>query len=203
MKKTILLLVMALFLLTSFSFAQSQTDTENKEKKSSFWFGPKVGVDLLTPTFDQAEIESQFKSNYSVGFFLQFGRKIYLQPEFYYVVQNEPIFVNGEPSNDETTVNSLRIPLMLGIKLIDLGIVSAHIMGGPAATFFLNESNPIANNSRLKNNFTLQFGAGVDVLGFITLDVRYSVNIDDSMEEQFEQFDWESGVNVTLGLKLR
>lgn len=203
MKKTLLVGIMALFLSSSFSYGQSLPETEKQEKKPSFWYGPKVGIDLLTPTIDLAEIESQFKSNYSVGFFMKFGRKIYFQPEFYYVVQNEPIFVNNEPSNYETTVNSLRIPLMLGIKLIDLGIVSGHIMGGPSVTFFLNESTPVANNSRPKNSFALQFGAGVDVLGFITLDVRYSVNIDDSMEEQFEQFDWESGVNVTLGLKFR
>ncbi len=198
MKKTLLLSVLALFLASSFTYGQS-----TQEKKSSFWFGPKIGVDLLTPTIDQGEIESQFKSNYSAGIFMQFGNKIYLQPEFYYVMQKEPVFVNEEMTTGETTVNSLRIPLMLGIKLIDLGIVSGHIMGGPTATFFLNETNPSTTNTRSKNSFALQFGAGVDIIGFITLDVRYSVDLNDSMEEQFDQLSWESGVNVTLGLKFR
>ncbi|MCD6091724.1 MAG: outer membrane beta-barrel protein [Bacteroidales bacterium] len=157
-------------------------------KKTSFWYGPKVGIDLITPTIDQGEIEAQFKSNYSAGFFLQFGRKLYIQPEFYYVVQNEPIFENGEQTSDGTTVNSLRIPLMLGIKLIDLGIVSAHIIGGPTATFFLNESNPIDTNPREDYSFALQFGAGADVLGFITLDIHYSFDLGENLEEQANQF---------------
>ena len=115
---------------------------------------------------------------------MQFGRKLYIQPEFYYVVQNEPIFEN----DGETTVNSLRIPLMLGIKLIDLGIVSAHIMGGPTATFFLNESKPIDTNPREDYSFALQFGAGADVLGFITLDIHYSFDLGENIEEQANQF---------------
>ena len=119
---------------------------------------------------------------------MQFGRKLYIQPEFYYVVQNEPIFENDEQTSDGTTVNSLRIPLMLGIKLIDLGIVSAHIMGGPTATFFLNESNPIDTNPREDYSFALQFGAGADVLGFITLDIHYSFDLGENLEEQANQF---------------
>lgn len=198
MKKTLLLSVLALFLASSFTYGQSQ-----QEKKPSFWYGPKIGLDLLTPTIDQGEIESQFKSNYSAGIFMQFGRKIYLQPEFYYVMQKEPVFAIDQMTTDETTVNSLRIPLMLGIKLIDLGIVSGHVMGGPAATFFLKETNPSTTNIRPKSSFALQFGAGVDIVGFITLDVRYSVDLNDSTEEQFQQLNWDSGVNVTLGLKLR
>lgn len=199
MKRIFSVFVIAFLLLSSALCAYSQTNASKQTEKPSFWYGPKVGIDLIHPTIDQGEIESQFKSNYSAGFFLQFGRKLYIQPEFYYVVQNEPIFENG----GETTVNSLRIPLMLGIKLIDLGIVSGHIMGGPTATFFLNESNPSSTFVRDNKSFALQFGAGVDVIGLITLDVRYSFDLSENLEEQANQFTWDSGVNVTLGLKFR
>jgi hypothetical protein len=83
MKKNLQLVVISLFLFSGISYAQDQSSSEIPTKKPTFWWGPKVGVDLFTPTIDQGAIESQIKSNYQVGLFLQFGRKFYIQPEFY------------------------------------------------------------------------------------------------------------------------
>ncbi|OFY39432.1 MAG: hypothetical protein A2X18_04880 [Bacteroidetes bacterium GWF2_40_14] len=198
MKKFLSTLIVGLFVFSTVSYAQNQQSAQNPIKKNpSFWYGPKVGVDLLTPTVDQDEITAQVKSNYQIGFFLQFGRTFYFQPEFYYRTHKE----NYGNANDEVTVNTLKVPMMFGVRLLNLKVVSAHLMAGPTASFLLKES--VTDPDRKKSNFALQAGGGVDVLGFITLDVRYSVDINSTTNEQIRQLGWDSGVNVTLGIKLR
>lgn len=151
-----------------------------------------MGVDLFTPTIDQGAIEAQIKSNFQAGFFLQFGRKFYVQPEFYYATQKQ------DYETEVVTINRLKIPLMLGMKLVDLKVLSAHLQAGPSASFLID-----GESIDKKGNFALQGGGGVDLLGFLTLDVRYSVDLSEDTQAQFEQLDWDSGVNVTLGIKLR
>lgn len=200
MKNFLSVIVFCLVLFTGICYAQDQSSTETKENKPNFWFGPKVGVDLFRPTIDQNEILVQIESNYQAGFFMQFGRKFYIQPEFYYAVQKER---TEQLTNKEVTINTLKVPLMLGMRLINLKVISAHIMAGPSASFLLKESVIDPAHARQKSNFFLQGGGGIDLLGFITLDVRYSVDLNNSMNDQIKQLSWGSSVNVTLGLKLR
>jgi hypothetical protein len=61
----------------------------------------------------------------------------------------------------------------------------------------------LPSRTRQKSNFDLQFGGGVDVLGFVTLDVRYSANLNNSMDTNMQQLNWKNAVNVTLGVKFR
>ena len=176
MEKKLAVIAFVLLLLSGISYAQDQSPTENQTKKSNFWFRPKVGVNLFTPTIDRGAIETQITSNYQVGFFLQFGRRFYIQPEFYYATQKEP----GISTNEEVTINTLKIPLMLGMRLVNLKVNSTHIIAGPSASFLLKES--VTNSDRKKSNFDLQADGGVDLIGLITLDVRYSVDLSSSMD---------------------
>jgi hypothetical protein len=194
MKKSLLVTAAALLFFTTISYSQDKSG-------GNFWFGPKVGVDLATPTINQDDIESQVASNFQAGIFMQFGRKFYLQPEIYYATQKQEYDDDGTMS--EATVNSLRVPFMLGMRVINLGLVSAHVMAGPTASILLSESAPDPSGPREKTKFTLQGGGGVDALGFLTLDVRYSVDIGGNTSTQIKQLNWDSGVNVTLGIKLR
>ena len=200
MKKSLLVVLFAFLLCPVSIYAQNQ-DSNGEKPKPHFWFGPKVGLDLATPTIDQDAIKTQFDSNSQFGIFFQFGRRFYLQPEFYYAMHKES---NTSASMEvvETKVNTLKVPVMVGLRLINLGIVSAHVMAGPQGSFFLSETKPDASRTRQKSNFDLQFGAGVDVLGFITLDVRYSSNIS-TIETTIQQLNWKDAVNVTLGIKFR
>lgn len=197
MKKFLLLIVLGLFFFSGIAYAQDQPTTVTPtKKKPTFWYGPKVGMDMLTPTLDQNTITQQVKSNYQAGIFFQFGRKFYFQPEFYYGVQNQNV-----GSQNEVTINTLKVPMMFGMRLINLKVISAHIMAGPSLSYLLHES--VTDPNMKKTSFALQAGGGIDVLGFITLDVRYSVDLNNSMNQQVKQLGWDSGVNVTLGLKLR
>src|SRR5665647_1902069 len=174
-------------LLSGTANAQEQSEADASLNKPHFWWGPKIGVDLVSATTDKDAISSQFKSNSQYGIFFQFGRTFYFQPEFYYAIQNENYTLNNLPG--ETKVNSLRIPMMLGLRIINLKIISAHVMAGPTASFFLSESAAIPNQTRQKSNFMLQGGAGADLFGFITLDIRYGVNLNEA-KEQIGQLGW-------------
>src|SRR5665647_2111666 len=99
-------------LLSGTANAQEQSEADASLNKPHFWWGPKIGVDLVSATTDKDAISSQFKSNSQYGIFFQFGRTFYFQPEFYYAIQNENYTLNNLPG--ETKVNSLRIPMMLG-----------------------------------------------------------------------------------------
>lgn len=193
-----LVMLVAFLLFPATIFAQDQ---EVAKKKPSFWFGPKVGLDLSTPTLDQSAIKTQLKSNAQLGIFFQFGRVLYLQPEFYYAMHKETTLTSSAIS---TNVNTLKIPVLVGLRLINLGIVSAHVMGGPQGTFFLSESNPVSTTvKRQSSSYNFQLGAGADILGFITVDIRYAFGLNNTLGTQIQQLDLKSGVNATVGLKFR
>jgi len=195
----------ALFFTAQTVFSQDSTipdGTTPDTKKHKFWYGPKVGLDLSKPTLNQNDIKAQLKSNYQLGMFFQFGRKLYIQPEFYLAFEKENRDISSAPAED-VMVKSLKVPVLLGLKLIDLGIVSAHVMAGPMGSIFLDESKFDLEIIRKKIDYKLQLGGGLDVLGFITLDVRYAVNLNDQVQKELTNLTWDSGVNVTLGLKLR
>lgn len=208
MKRFFLVWTIVVFFVSGTFYAQSQNSNseekkEQSEKKKNIWYGPKAGLDLSTPTIDQNDIKTQLKSNNQIGFFVQFGKKLYLQPEIYYATAKETrTFLTGS-GPEEVTVNSLKVPVLLGIKLIDLGIVSIHAMAGPMCTFFLSESKTDPEITHPKSFYTLQMGGGVDLFSLVTLDVRYSVGLEDHVQEQINDLTWKSGVNVTLGVKFR
>jgi hypothetical protein len=200
MKKIFSVALLSFLLCPGFIFAQDNS-TPVEKPKPHFWFGPKIGLDLSQPTIDEATIKQTFKSNAQIGIFFQFGRRLYLQPEIYYAMHKESNYVAGKTT--ETNVNTLKVPVMVGLRLINLGIISAHIMAGPQGSFFLNETSPIAGTNRQGSNYDFQFGGGVDLLGFITLDVRYSSSLN-SISNTVSQLNWEkSAVTATLGLKFR
>ena len=187
------MLLSALFLFMSLqAFSQ---DSDNTEKKPKFWIGPKFGLDMSPITYDFNEIKSQLKTNYQVGILMQYGRILYIQPEVYY-----SSYQADGVTADATTVNFIKVPAMLGFRFINLGLFSLHVMGGPAFSFQLDNKDSFNGN----NTFSWQVGAGIDVLGFITADLRYNLLEDVAIGDQISQFNKETSMlNLTVGLKLR
>jgi hypothetical protein len=109
-----LLLMFALLTAASTTFAQEGPKTD-----SNFSWGPKVGVDLTTPTTDEATIKSSVKSNFQLGIFLQFGKKFFVQPEFYYATRKEKI--QAGTIITENKINALKIPVLLRCKWAHYG----------------------------------------------------------------------------------
>ncbi|MCE5173968.1 MAG: outer membrane beta-barrel protein [Bacteroidales bacterium] len=178
--------------LQAFSQETNETTEQTSVKKPKFWIGPKFGLDMSPITYNFKEISNQLKTNYQAGIMMQYGRTLYLQPEVYYA--------SYQMEGSETSVNFIKVPAMLGLRFVNLGLFSLHLMGGPAFSFQLDNKDSFTGN----NTFSWQVGAGIDVLGFITLDARYNLIKDLTIAEQISQFNQETSMlNVTAGLKFR
>ena len=201
------------FCLSGVIFAQESDSNVNypdtmpskPTKKATFWMGPKFGLDLRPVKFN--DVGNQLSNNYQFGLFMQFGRTLYLQPEVYYASKKIQAF--GEKAQ---TSNSIRVPVMIGLRFIDLGLFSLHAMTGPAFNFQLDDFNAKASDDIKANPyyiadkqaFSWEVGAGIDVLGFITTDLRYTLDSGKSLGDQINGFDkFQNNINLTVGLKFR
>lgn len=188
-------------LMISFSFVVFAQDEQSNvstspTKQPKFWIGPKFGLDVSSTTNNINSVTNQLQSNYQAGILLQFGRTLYIQPEIYYVSVKEDI----AGTTDTKSVNSIRVPLMLGLRFLDLGLFSLHIMGGPAYSLKLDNTDRLTGEKA----FSWQVGAGVDVLGFITGDLRYTLIDNMSIADQVTRFTSSpTNLNLTVGLKFR
>lgn len=190
MKKT--LMTFALLALTMVTFA------------STFDLGIKAGWNTSKLTSDMSTFTPSAKGGYNFGAFGRFGgSKFYLQPEFLYVVQNGGFSVGS--TTDAIKMKSIQVPVLLGLKVLDLKLASIRAFTGPAISF------PSGYNSdqNLKYNFNnsvwdYQLGAGVDVLNF-TLDIRYAWGLSKSINTSDISSNFQPKTNaftVSLGFKI-
>ena len=104
----------------------------------------------------------------------------------------------GVASNSGT--NYIKVPVMVGVKILDIGLVALRIDGGPQFSFKLDNTDKLTG----EKNLSWQLGAGVDVLGFIVADLRYNIQPGQSISTQVQNFNLNStGLNLTVGLKFR
>ena len=201
MKKT-LLLIAAVLMMGSSVFAGGGFGIA---------IGPKIGYQTAKLSYDKADIKKGFSNHFTAGIFgrVTLGR-LYVQPEVLYFKTSNifDVDVTGTGSNNlfniptgadvSLTLNqmNLQVPVMIGVKIIDLDIVSLRAQVGPTANFVL-KSKTLAEYSLSATNdegmvsqqvgeassdsfdtkkisWGLQAGLGVDVLNFITLDVNYN-----------------------------
>jgi hypothetical protein len=118
-----------------------------------------------------------------VGAFARIGKRVHLQPEFYYTLSGatfENLGVNTiNDWKQKVTVGTLDIPVLIGFTILDANVVKWRIMVGPQASFIVNSkiedvslTGPIEKSDLNTTNWYLQAGTGIDVL-FMTLDIRY------------------------------
>jgi len=169
------------------SLMAAQDDDSSDEKKT--WWGPKFGLDLSTSTTNLSGITDQLKGNYQAGIFFQFGEKLYLQPELYYSSYKT------ESGNSSSSINFVKVPLMLGVRILDIGLVSIHATGGPSFIYHLSRDGTT-------RKVWWELGAGVNVLGFITTDLRYTFRNKISATEIEDLITNGGMVNLTVGLRL-
>jgi len=194
MKNLVKIQVLTVLLVSIFfvSTAQQSTQENQPKEKRNIWFGLRAGTDLLSPTTDFEEIKTQFNSNMQFGAFAKIGKKLFIQPEVY-----GNFLVEDNLDTKKIVANSVRVPVLLGFEFLDLRVVRAHLMAGPMATFYLN---PFPEQ---KYDYKLQLGGGIELLRFLSLDVRYAVNLNDNIKNELKQLAWKGGVNVTLGIQFR
>ncbi len=202
MKKTFLLIA-GLLMMGSAAFAGGGFDLA---------IGPKVGYQTAKLSYDKADIKSGFANHFTAGLFgrVTIGR-LYVQPEVLYFktsnvfdasvtgTQSENMFNLPTGANVNLTLNqmNLQVPIMIGVNVIDLDLITLRAQVGPTANFTLGartvadytlsiegQDQPQQKDLDSDQGFDpktiawgLQAGLGVDILKRFTLDVNYNFGL--------------------------
>ena len=199
MKKSFLLIA-ALLMLCSTLFAQDLD------------LGVKIGYQTPKLSYQKADIKSGFQNHLTFGLFgrAEFGM-LYVQPEILYFKTNNIFSLDVANTSqswlpEETvtfTLNeaNLQVPILVGVKFLDLGVATLRAQAGPTANFTLasttlfdkefkliNDDNPedpqtitLEDDSNIIDTksiaWGMQLGVGADILGKITLDINYNFGL--------------------------
>jgi hypothetical protein len=193
--------VMILMLIAGFAFGQIS-------------LGPKIGYNTSKLTVDASDISSDLKNSFNFGVFLRVGKKIYLQPEVNWLTRGgvfkSPSQSSVSPINQEIDLKTIEIPVLVGWRIINLGVGNIRVMAGPSGSIVVDKSietndvdKPIKDSDISDMIWGFNIGAGVDVLMF-TLDVRYQMGLNEVITK-VDNFDFNSKNNlfsVSLGWKI-
>ena len=200
MKKVFLLLA-ALIMMGSSAFAIGGLD---------FGIGPKIGYQTAKLSTNKADIKADFSNHYTIGLFGRVGiGRLYVQPEVLYfkTANTFSTTVTGEGNDNflniptganlNVTLNemNLQVPVLVGVKILDLTLVTLRAQAGPTANFVLGsrtlvdytyqvgegmqeaEVEPEQGFDTKSIAWGFQAGLGADVLGKITLDINYNFGL--------------------------
>jgi hypothetical protein len=164
---------------------------------SQIKFGLKAGVSttsLSMPTIKtitsgttsfNVDALTDAKYGFHVGGFVRlslFG--FFVQPELLFSTRTNEYTVSNVTNQSapvsyiaKQSFNKLDIPVMLGFKLGPL-----RLNAGPVGSLLINSPKSIITNPDFKNNYSkmtigYQAGLGVDLLNFLTFDLRYEGNL--------------------------
>ncbi|MEI6900994.1 MAG: porin family protein [Bacteroidota bacterium] len=182
MKKTIAVLVV----IVAGLFVSEQSTAQ-------FAFGLKLGYNASKLSTNIDSIKSSMSSGFHIGAFARIGKRVHLQPEFYYTMSGATFENLGVKTiNDwkqKVTVGTLDIPVLVGFTIMDAKIFKWRIMVGPEASFLVNSkiqdvslTGPIEKSDLRTTNWFIQAGTGIDVL-FLTLDLRYQAGLNSLINE--------------------
>jgi hypothetical protein len=178
----------------------------------TFDLGIKASYNTTKFSLSTSSITNGFKNGTGVNFgaFARVGgSKIYLQPELLYssktstyTVKNTLGVVTG---TSDVKLHTIQIPILLGVKLLDLKLASLRAFTGPAASF-VTDGGLKNLGTQVKDNFTSgnmawdwQVGAGIDVLMF-TLDLRYELGLSEMKSVTTDTFKGRT-FTVSIGFK--
>ena len=156
------------------------------------------------------------RAGYQFGADVLIGSRWFLKPGVELLVRNlNYSFTNTAdgattiPDQDfEYTSRSLRVPVVLGLHLIDPEndpAVNVYVMGGPSAMMNLNAdlNNDALNVETNNTQWYLGFGGGLE-LGFLFVEAGYDV----AMSNVFKGSDFDTNpkvnfVHANAGVRLR
>ncbi|MCU0371088.1 MAG: PorT family protein, partial [Bacteroidales bacterium] len=136
-----------------------------------FTLGPKIGYNTSKLSTDFDSIKESIKSNFQIGAFARFGKKLYLQPELYYATSGGTLKLEGTDLKETIKMKNLCVPVLVGYKLINAKVINLRIMAGPVANFILNKEvdasdliqDPLQDSDFKNVAWGFDVGAGVDV----------------------------------------
>jgi hypothetical protein len=177
MKKTVILLTISLFITTVSVSAQ--------------WFsiGAKGGYSATLGQNNSVEdlfnVKNNLQNGFHLGLYARMGRTWYVQPEALFNYYNYKSSIDYENSkihnNKKYQINTIDVPVLLGVHLINTNIVKIRAMVGPKFSFNIGSTvadtfNDIETLTETLRNtrLGLDCGIGFDIWR-ITLDVRYNL----------------------------
>ncbi len=184
MKKSFLTFVLLTMVLSTFAQLPITID-----------IGIKAGINTsqITST-NPSVIDVKSKSGWDIGALARLGGKsIFLQPELLYVEKQGLVtFTTITGTNTHfVSIKSVKIPILVGFKLINHKHSSVYSFTGPARLIAVGDnyvssvfSQPYICMQETFNVWDWQLGGGVD-LGPLTLDVRYECGISEIKNKNF------------------
>lgn len=134
--------------------------------------------------FDNLKIKTDQAYGFDAGLMLRVGYRFYGQLEANYhfvsslnsIGQSVEDTWNGVPTEQQLTEQSINIPVMAGVKLVETKNFNLRLMVGPTFNFNIGKNGAIKASgvdSELKTcSFGLDCGIGMDIWVF-SLDARY------------------------------
>jgi hypothetical protein len=199
MKKSAKVLVLVLSIMISGFQINAQSDSKVK-------IIPKVGFNVSrfdANWDDYNEFRERAKVGWQAGLDARFGRFLYISPGLHYssmtmrsVTQDE--FEGGFLFGDETTIQSLKMPINAGVKIPLIGV---RAQAGITPSYVLNIKTPNGTNIGTeplnRMAFATNIGVGIDIL-FLTLDLNW----EKSRTDFFKHIDGKNNVfSLTAGVK--
>ncbi len=180
--------------------------------------GIKIGFNsskMITEIANVNEIQDASKNGLLAGVFVRINlSKFYLQPEVYYAKKGGSFqYTNSLNAifTQQNDFNTIDIPVLVGLKLIDLKVVNLRIMAGPMVSLIIGKDIKYQLNGietsffgspteDFKNKiWGIQAGMGIDVLNF-TLDIKYEWGIN-NISDYNDMTAKSKIINVSLGMK--
>jgi hypothetical protein len=177
-------------------------------------FGFRGGISTSQVSTDLSDYTSDKITGYQGGAFLRifFTKHIVFEPEAYFTKKGGELFNNDNGNENQISfeINSIDVPLLLGIKFFDLDFTRLLIYTGPVMSFAHDKSVEFIENgdedfqksaSHLleSTNWSYQLGGSLDILIF-TLDLRYEWGLNDIYEGD-NQFR-ENAFLIGLGIRI-
>lgn len=169
--KVLTLSVLLAFSLTGVAVSQDTTSkatTDRSTSNSSWGFKLMAGVGM--PSYEGVDENSTTAGAWSAGLFWNWSTggavSFAVQPELHYV--SESGITTSSVGNFETTTNtqSLRLPVLLKLELLDRAVVQPSIYAGPSFSYLLGATNEI-NGTKMDiddpNKFQVGLAVGIDV----------------------------------------
>ena len=146
---------------------------------SQIKINPKVGITLSRLDGDPNDFETSARPGFTAGADLRLGKRFYFQPGLHYnVMSYQLIDLKTDGPNqisDVTGLKSLKLPLNVGLNIIDLKLLRLRAFGGAnlyQVTGVTKNDIGVTRDDFAKRYWGANAGVGLDLL-FLTLDLQY------------------------------
>jgi hypothetical protein len=178
---------------------------------SQFKFGLKAGVSSTSVSMDAIKEVTSGTKTYTIeklegmnfgfhgGVFARLSiSKLFIQPELLFSTRTNEYKVNDVLSSTTEDIkqkfSKLDIPVMVGVKL-----GPARLNAGPVGSILVNTPKELIDDPGFKSvygrmSFGYQAGVGLDLLGLLTIDIRY----EGSLKKYQNQIENVAGTSFNL-----